>query len=144
MFEILDGKPNVAASLRAGSVLIKGRTRDGVDILDLEGALEMVDGVEAFETLIKAASKGKSPLLLNLAGLSRVDSRGIGAIVDARVKLGSRVCMIHVSQRIQSLLAICKLTTVMPNYSSETEAVECLQDGQRSARLRSFSIPFFD
>lgn len=137
-------EPKQRDSIRAGSVLIKIRTREGVEVVDVEGDLKIGESVAAFEGLVQDLSRRDLPVVLNLAKLKAIDSRGIGAIVDAKVKLGPRVCMICLSDRIQSLLAICKLTTLMPIYPSEVEALTKIRAPHRNERMSRRSIAFFD
>jgi len=55
--------------------------------------------------------------VLNPVSLRRIDSRGIGSLVHAAVRLERPIAAVALSGRLNSLLAICKLTTVLPSSS---------------------------
>ena len=70
--------------------------------------------------------QGYKNLLLDLSGVSYVDSAGLGEMVHAYVSTknrGGSLRLIHVAKRIRDLLVVTKLLTVFDAYESEVEAL---------------------
>jgi len=70
--------------------------------------------------------EGKKRILLNLAGISYVDSSGIGELVSSYTainKEGGQLKLLNLTQKIQDLLTITKLLTVFDVYDSEADAL---------------------
>ena len=98
----------------------------GVGIVDPEGrlTLETVSGFnEAVRRLIET---GHTRILLNLAGVPRLDASGLGAIARASVaarRSGGALALLNPTARSRHLLTITGLLTVLPTYDTTAEAV---------------------
>lgn len=106
---------------------ISERQAGDVAVLDLEGKVTIGEGSVALRTAIRRLlGEGKNKILLNLAGVSYVDSSGIGELVSsftAVKKEGGNLKLLKLTQKIQDLLAITKLLTVFDVYDDEGEAL---------------------
>jgi anti-sigma B factor antagonist len=70
--------------------------------------------------------RGHTNILLNLAGVSYVDSAGIGRIVASYTttsRAGARLALVNLTTQIHDLLAIAKLLTVFDVYENEDQAL---------------------
>jgi anti-sigma B factor antagonist len=70
--------------------------------------------------------QGYKNLLLDLSGVSHVDSAGLGEMVQAYVSTknrGGSLRLLHLTRRIRDLLVVTKLLTVFDAYESEAEAL---------------------
>jgi anti-sigma B factor antagonist len=71
--------------------------------------------------------QGRRKLLVDLAGVSYVDSAGLGELVQAYVSAknkGGSLKLMRVPKRIKDLLTITRLVTVFECYDQEAEAVD--------------------
>jgi anti-sigma B factor antagonist len=106
---------------------ISERQAGDVTVLDLDGKVTIGEGSVALRTAIRRLlGEGKSKILLNLAGVSYIDSSGIGELVSsftAVKKEGGNLKLLNLTQRIQDLLAITKLLTVFDTYDDEAAAL---------------------
>jgi anti-sigma B factor antagonist len=106
---------------------ISERQADGVTILDLTGRITIGEGSVALRTAIRRLlSEGKKNILLNLGGVSYIDSSGIGELVSSFTtvkKDGGSLKLLNLTQKVQDLLAITKLLTVFDVYENEDEAL---------------------
>lgn len=106
---------------------IAERQAGDVTILDLEGRVTIGEGSVALRNTIRQAiADGKRKIILNLAGVSYVDSSGIGEIVSSFTtvnKEGGTLKLLNLQQKIQDLLAITKLLTVFEVFENEGDAV---------------------
>jgi anti-sigma B factor antagonist len=107
------------------------RQSDDVTILDLTGRLSLGEAV-AFgpgsglilsETVRELAQKGQKNVLLNLAGVTYVDSSGVGQLVGALTSAGRQgvsLKLLRPNKQVLELLKMNKLDTVF--YIGEDEA----------------------
>jgi len=111
---------------------IAERTIDDVAILDLNGRLILDDGFEPLrEALNRLVGQGQRKILLNLDGLTYLDSAGIGLIACKYVTLhrhDGELKLCNLRTRASEVLGVTKLLTVFESFDTEAEA------------LRSFSI----
>jgi anti-sigma B factor antagonist len=106
---------------------INERQAGDVTVLDMSGKITIGEGSVALRTAIRRLlEEGKKRILLNLAGVSYVDSSGIGELVSSYTainKEGGQLKLLNLTQKIQDLLTITKLLTVFDVYDSESEAL---------------------
>jgi anti-sigma B factor antagonist len=70
--------------------------------------------------------QGRKQLLLNLGGVSYVDSSGLGALVAASLTAknnGGDIRLVNLTKRLHDLLVISKLVNVFETFDSEADAV---------------------
>ena len=73
---------------------------------------------------------GKNKLLLNLAGVSYIDSSGIGELIANYTTVsrqGGQLKLLKLTDRVQNLLVITKLLTVFDAYEDEAEALKSFE-----------------
>ena len=102
------------------------RTIAGVTILDLEGRLTFTSGSDMGRRVQALLAGGTTQLLLNLEGVSYVDSAGLGAIVEAftvsRHK-AVRLKLVNPTERTRHLLEITGLARIVETFDSEAAAL---------------------
>jgi anti-sigma B factor antagonist len=114
---------------------IEQRESGGVIILDLFDRFVAEDGVDIFvEKMNALIRQGKRRILLNFAGITYLDSAGVGAVawkfVTAR-KQDADVRLLHLLPRSFKVLETTKLLTVIQSYDSEPDAIESFFTGQK-------------
>ncbi|HEV2705732.1 MAG TPA: STAS domain-containing protein [Pyrinomonadaceae bacterium] len=106
---------------------IRERQAGDVTILDMEGKITIGEGSVAVRGAVRRLlEEGKKKILLNLAGVSYVDSSGIGELVSSFTTInreGGELKLLNLTQKIQDLLAITKLLTVFDVYDDESAAL---------------------
>src|SRR5260221_13502670 len=104
------------------------RTVGDVTILDLKGRLILDDGYEPLRVALNhVIGEERRMLLLNLDGVTFLDSAGIGLIACKYVTMCRhngqlKLCNLHT--RTQDVLRITKLLTVFEAFASEAEALK--------------------
>jgi anti-sigma B factor antagonist len=106
---------------------------DDVTVLVLTGQMLLDDGDLAYRKKVhELIDEGRPKILVDLGGVTYIDSSGIGMMVaklkTAREKKGD-IKLLRLSQRTQHLLAMLKLVLVFEVFDDEAAAV------------RSFSWP---
>ena len=116
------------------------RQSDDVTILDLTGRLSLGEAV-AFgpgsglilsETVKELANKGKKNILLNLAGITYVDSSGVGQLVGAMTSARNQevsLKLLRPNTQVLNLLKMSKLDTVFDIFEDEAAAVASFTRG---------------
>jgi len=106
---------------------ITERTTNDVVILDISGKLALGEGdTQLIGTTREALTEGKKNLLFNLSDVTYVDSAGLGALIScysSAAREGGRLKLLHLTRKIQDLLAITRLITIFEIYNDEREAV---------------------
>ena len=99
-----------------------------VAVLDLSGKITIGEGdVVLRDRVHELLDAGKSKILLNLQGVTYMDSAGIGELVAcykrAREKGGS-VRLLNPSGKVSDLLQLTKLEQVFDTFRDESEALK--------------------
>ncbi|MDQ3253681.1 MAG: STAS domain-containing protein [Acidobacteriota bacterium] len=106
---------------------IRERQAGDVTVIDMEGKITIGEGSVAVRSAIRRLlEEGKKKILLNLAGVSYVDSSGIGELVSSFTTInreGGQLKLLNLTQKIRDLLAITKLLTVFDVYEDEPTAL---------------------
>src|SRR6516162_761897 len=100
---------------------IAERKVGSVVIVDVSGKITLGEGGDVLlkDKMRSLIQQGNKSLLLNLGGVSYVDSAGLGEIVQAYAavnKGGGKLKLLNVTKRIKDLLAITKLLTVFDTF----------------------------
>lgn len=110
---------------------VKERQAGDVTILDMSGEVRIGEGSVALRDAIRnLADNGKQKILLNLAGVSYIDSSGIGELIanfTTVTRQGGQLKLLSLTERVQNLLVITKLLTVFDSYEDEGEALKSFQ-----------------
>ena len=103
------------------------RTVDGVEIIKLEGKITIGSGdTQLREVIGNAVNSGKTNLLLDLSGVTTIDSSGIGELVGSyttATNRGGKLKLLHLPAKLNELLHVTQLITVFEVYENEQEAI---------------------
>ena len=106
---------------------VSHREKEGVAILDLDGALTAGDAATTLRaTMREIVSAGGNNVILNLAVVDYIDSTGLGTMVVCYTnfrKSGGRLVLLHLIRRHLELLLLTKLSTVFEIFDDEQDAV---------------------
>src|SRR5467141_1512820 len=102
------------------------RVLDGVTVVSCSGRIIFGDEANALRDSVKKLLSSTKQLVLNLSGVSYIDSGGLGTMVgvysSARAS-GADIKLTGLGQRLRDVLAITKLATVFEVYDTEQQAV---------------------
>ena len=102
------------------------RTVDGIAILDLTGDLTEVLGSELLARVHALTNTGSTGILLNMAGVTYIDSAGLGAMVasvQALRRVAGHLKILRPTVRTRRLLEVTRLATIMESFDVEASAV---------------------
>jgi len=110
---------------------IRERAVGDVVILEMFGKITIGEGsVQLRDAVGKLLDSGQNKIVLNLGGVSYVDSSGIGELVSRYTttkNAGGRLKLFNLPKKIKDLLMITKLLTVFEIYEDEQTALDSFQ-----------------
>jgi len=103
------------------------RELDRATVLALKGKIKIGSGdIELREAIDHAVTAGARNVVLDLKGVSRIDSSGLGELVDAHKRLaglGGRLGLTHMSGKVLDVMGATRLISVLDVYDTEEEAL---------------------
>ena len=108
---------------------MKSSNRDAGDIrvIELSGKITIGAGdVKIRELIEQALEDGKNDVILDLGGVTAIDSSGIGEMVACYTtvtKRGGHLKLMHLSPKITDILQVTQLITVFDVFDDEREAL---------------------
>jgi len=103
------------------------RTANGVEIIKLDGKITIGAGDSQLREVIgNALTAGKTNLLLDMSGVTTIDSSGIGELVGSYTTVtnrGGKLKLLHLPAKLNELLHVTQLITVFEVYENEAEAL---------------------
>lgn len=115
------------SQIKAMDLQLHQREREGIQILDLHGHLiEGTSEARLRSVIIELAEARTVNVILNLAGVTEIDTDGLGALVfcSARlVRASGALKLLNVSARHLDLMVLTKLDTISEVFTDEQDAV---------------------
>lgn len=106
---------------------VTSRAVDGVEIISLQGKITIGSGdFQLRELITKALNEGKQNILLDMRGVTALDSSGIGELVGAyttATNRGGKLKLLHLPPKVTDLLQVTQLITVFEVYDDEPKAL---------------------
>jgi len=111
---------------------IETRQADGVTIVACVGRIVFGEEATALREDLKRVLSSTRHIVLNLSGVTYIDSGGLGTLVgvysSARAA-GADIKLTGLGQRLRDVLQITKLVTVFEVYDNEQQAIAAFQRG---------------
>jgi anti-sigma B factor antagonist len=111
----------------------KTRRSGNVAIVDLNGRITLGESTGILRDELRSLlSQGSKQIVLNMAGVTYVDSAGLGELVGVyttATNQGGAVKLLHMQGKLRDLMQITKLHTVFPAFEDEKKAVESFGAG---------------
>jgi len=108
---------------------MKSTTRnvDGVEIINLQGKITIGSGdTQLRDTIQDCLKDGKTKILLDMSGVTTIDSSGIGELVGSFTTVtnrGGKLKLLHLPGKVSDLLHVTQLITVFEVYEDEKTAL---------------------
>jgi len=114
--------------LKSSKLRLDTRSEGDVIIIDMIGELTLDDGDLAFRSKVhELLDHGHQKILLNLAGVTKIDSAGVGMLVGKLKTVRERqgdIKLMHLTSRSSRLLGVMKILTAFESYDDESMAVK--------------------
>jgi anti-sigma B factor antagonist len=108
------------------------RTIDGITVVDCNGRIVFGEESALLRDTVKKLIAENTQLVLNLAGISYIDSGGLGTLVALYTTAHNAegaIKLANLTQRVGDLLQVTKLLTVFEVFESEQEAIDSFRKG---------------
>ena len=109
------------------SLTAKTRHAGNVSIVELNGKLTLGENTLVLRDELKSLlAEGRRNIVVNMAGVSYIDSAGLGELVakfTTASRDGGAVKLLHVQAKMKSLLQMTNLTTIFPVFDDEQSAI---------------------
>ncbi len=103
--------------------------QNGIDVVTITGRLVAADAPEARENLKGIVEVGEGKLVVDLSGVSFIDSSGLSVLISAfkliRAK-GGRMLLSGISKNVQTLLELTRLSEIFEMYASTEAALDSM------------------
>ena len=110
-----------------------------VSIVDLSGRITLGEGSGLLRETIKGlVTSGQKNILVNLKGVSYLDSAGLGELVGSYATVTNQaghIKLLNAQSKVRDLLQITKLYTVFVKFDDEAEAVRSFAAAAGAGRL---------
>jgi anti-sigma B factor antagonist len=115
----------------ASKLAIAEREAGDVTILTLSGQLVLDDGDLSFRKRIhELVDLGRTKIVVDLAGVTYIDSAGVGMVVSKLKTLrerGGDMKLLNLNLRGQRIFGVTKLMSVFQTFDSEPNAIKSFQ-----------------
>jgi len=104
----------------------------GVAVLDCSGRIVFGEESSALRDVVDKLRAENQRIVLNLGGVSYIDSGGLGTLValyTTAKKNGTTIKLAKLSQRVGDLMQVTKLLTVFEVYDGEAQALKSFERG---------------
>jgi anti-anti-sigma factor len=112
---------------------ISSRKSGNVTILDLEGRLVIGDSSDLLGTELRKLAEGSAcSVLVNLGGVTQVDSSGLVALVRSFITLGRQggsLRILNPTGHVREVLEVTRLIESIPTYTDEASAIASFSGG---------------
>jgi anti-sigma B factor antagonist len=111
---------------------LNARTVNDVAVVDCNGRIVFGEESALLRDTLKQLIQEKNQIVLNLSGISYIDSGGLGTLValyTTAQNAGGSLKLANLTQRVGDLLQVTKLLTVFEVYDSEDKALASFGKG---------------
>jgi|HubBroStandDraft_6_1064221.scaffolds.fasta_scaffold3254802_1 anti-sigma B factor antagonist len=105
---------------------VSTRETGDVTVVTITGAIMYAEAHALHEMFSDLISKGRKKFLLNLGGVTHLDSSGIGALARAFTtvrKANGELKMVDLSKQVERLLDMTNLYKIFEDYTDEESAL---------------------
>ena len=108
------------------------RTVQNILVVSCDGRIVFGEESAELRDTVKKLLTQKSQIVLNLGGVTYIDSGGLGTLVALYTtahQAGGSIKLSNLTQRVGDLLQVTKLLTVFEVYETEEAAIDSFQKG---------------
>jgi anti-sigma B factor antagonist len=102
-----------------------------VSVVEVSGKLTSLETSALSNSIAQLLKEGRKQILLNLSGLTYLDSSGIGDLVRTYmsvIKRGGEMKVVGLSDKVEEILKITQLYQVFQEFHDERSALQSFPD----------------
>jgi len=111
---------------------MESRVADGITIVSCHGRIVFGEEASSLRENLKRLLETTRQIVLNLSGVTYIDSGGLGTLVGVYSSArsgGADIKLTGLGQRLRDVLQITKLVTVFEVYDNEQQAIAAFHRG---------------
>src|SRR6201981_3433387 len=132
------GRPGTHAEDRQGAggfvdLKLYHHTRDGIEVVDVEGEIDVYTAPRLRELLIELVNNGHYQLVVNMEKVEFLDSTGLGVLVGGLKRVlahDGSLDLVCTQERILKIFRITGLTKVFGIHDTVDEAIAARRGGK--------------
>lgn len=104
---------------------VRSRLEGGSSVLDVRGEIDMLTAPRLQAAITESLDRPAAPILVNLEGVTFMDSTGLRALVESRERAesaGVRLTLVGPSRQVRRLLSLTGLERFFDVQDSLTQA----------------------
>jgi len=109
------------------NLYIQERHVGDVTVLDLKGRVRVGGATVALHKSFRSlVQEEKILILLNLAGVTHIDSSGLGELISSHITVfnkGGEIKLVQLTETLRELMSVTKLLTIFDVYENEADAL---------------------
>ena len=112
---------------------INTRTKNGADILEIQGEIDLHVSPQLRDRFGEMASQKKMCVIVNLKGVSYIDSSGLATFIEAYQRLAphnGQLILCHLSDTVRGVFEIARLEDVLTIVGTEDEALKLAKEAR--------------
>jgi anti-sigma B factor antagonist len=105
-------------------------TKDGIEVVDVEGEIDIYTAPRLRELLIDLVGKGSYQLVVNMEKVEFLDSTGLGVLVGGLKRVRAHdgsLDLVCTQQRILKIFRITGLTKVFGSHETVGQAIAAMK-----------------
>ena len=108
--------------------------RDGAVVISATGEIDMASGPALREALVDAVTGGRNRIVLDLAGVTFIDSIGLGVLVGGhkRVQPDGVLAIAATAALVNTIFELTGIAQIIPMASTVDEALELVRRERRT------------
>ena len=110
---------------------IQTKTKNNAVIIEIEGDVDLYSSPQVRKTIIDQIHKRKTALLVNLEGVTYMDSSGVATLVEGlqRIKeYSGKLCIYNLQGPVRDVFELSRLDKVFNIFENESEALKACDD----------------
>jgi anti-sigma B factor antagonist len=95
-------------------------------VISVEGDVDLYSSPKLREAILDSVKKKRSPLVMNLSGVTYIDSSGVATLVEGlqlSKEYGGKFRLVEMSERISEVFQLARLQQVFEICGTEAEAL---------------------
>ena len=108
----------------------EGRQQSNTVVVDIAGKVTIGYDAKMRDAIAEARESGAQNILLNMKGVTKLDSSGIGELVAAHTSLesgGGRLLLVGLPIKVATVLQITNLLGILELFDDIDEAIAALE-----------------
>ena len=126
------------------NLYIQERQLGDVTVLDLKGRVRVGGATVALHRSFRSlVQEQKLQIILNLAGVTHIDSSGLGELISSHISVfnkGGEIKLVELSQTLHELMTATRLLTIFDVHENEADAL--LSFRSRAVSVKGSKLAF--